>query len=359
MVKLFATQKVNTGRQIEWDFAKVFAIILMIITHYFAFCSFGSVNYGKITNTVFILTQCSAPIFMFAMGIGMAYTRHDSPKEFIVRGIKLLLLGLIINTMYFLSNYAAGVPLEYSLLSFLANDILQFAGLSFILVGIFKWYNVNSIKIFIISLGFSLIASYSPDFTFSNMYLNQFLGNFIGTQGMKIVSCFPIINWFIIPVCGMLFGENLITCNDKDELYTRIIKPTSTLTFIMLIVGLIFLEDMFSVTGGTVPEKLNYLHAPLSDMVILIIVSLFIGSLFYFVAKKSSPAVIDFIRRTSNNVTVIYIIQWALILFLTYINYFLHVETNLGIAIAVLAFIIITSIILGEGYMKIKRYFLH
>ena len=329
----------------------------MIITHYFAFCSFGSVNYGKITNTVFILTQCSAPIFMFAMGIGMAYTRHDSPKEFIVRGIKLLLLGLIINTMYFLSNYAAGVPLEYSLLSFLANDILQFAGLSFILVGIFKWYNVNSIKIFIISIGFSLIASYSPDFTFSNMYLNQFLGNFIGTQGMKIVSCFPIINWFIIPVCGMLFGENLITCNDKDELYTRIIKPTSTLTFIMLIVGFITLEGMFSVTGGTVPQKLKYLHASLPDIVILIIVSLFIGSLFYFVAKKSSPAVIDFIRRTSNNVTVIYIIQWALILFLTYINYFLHVETNLGIAIAVLAFIIITSIILGEGYMKIKRHF--
>ena len=108
MVKLFATQKVNAGRQIEWDFAKVFAIILMIITHYFAFCSFGSVDYGKITEIVFIFTQCSAPIFMFAMGIGMAYTRHDSPREFIVRGIKLLLLGLIINTMYFLSNYAAG-----------------------------------------------------------------------------------------------------------------------------------------------------------------------------------------------------------------------------------------------------------
>ena len=359
MVKLFATQKVNTGRQIEWDFAKVFAIILMIITHYFAFCSFGSVNYGKITNTVFILTQCSAPIFMFAMGIGMAYTRHDSPKEFIVRGIKLLLLGLIINTMYFLSNYAAGVPLEYSLLSFLANDILQFAGLSFILVGIFKWYNVRTIKIFIVSIGFSLIASYSPDLTFSNIYLNQLLGHFIGTYGMNNVSCFPILNWFIIPVCGMLFGENLITCNDKDELYTRIIKPTSTLTFIMLIVGLITMKGMFSVTGGTVPEKLNYLHASLPDIVILIIVSLFIGSLFYFIAKKSSPAVIDFIRRTSNNVTVIYIIQWALILFLTYINQFLHVKTNLGIAIAVLAFIIITSIILSEGYMKVKRHFLH
>lgn len=193
----------------------------------------------------------------------------------------------------------------------IANDILQFAGLSFILVGIFKWYNVRTIKIFIVSIGFSLIASYSPDLTFSNIYLNQLLGHFIGTYGMNNVSCFPILNWFIIPVCGMFFGENLITCNDKDELYTKIIKPTSTLTFIMLIVGLITMNGMFSVTGGTVPEKLNYLHASLPDIVILIIVSLFIGSLFYFVAKKSSPAVIDFIRRTINNVTVIYIIQWG------------------------------------------------
>jgi len=28
---------------------------------------------------------------MFAMGIGMVYTRHDSSKEFVIRGIKLLL----------------------------------------------------------------------------------------------------------------------------------------------------------------------------------------------------------------------------------------------------------------------------
>ncbi len=358
MGKLFSTQRVNTGRQIEWDFAKVFAIILMIVTHYFAFCSFGNVDYGKTTDAMFILTQCSAPIFMFAMGIGMAYTRHDSPREFIVRGIKLLLLGLIVNIMYFLSNYSAGVPLEYSLLSLLANDILQFAGLSFMLIGIFKRFNVRSIKIFIVSIGFSLVATYFTDFTFSNIYVNQFLGNILETHGQNIVSCFPLLNWFIIPVCGMLFGEDLIRCNDKDELYSRIIRPTHSLTIILVIVGFITLEGMFSVTGGTVPEKLEYLHASTPDIIILIIVTLFIGSLFYFLSKRTSPAVIDFIKKSSANVTVIYIIQWALILFLTYINQFLQVETNLGIAIAVLALIIIASFILSDAYMKVKRHFL-
>lgn len=50
--------------------------------------------------------------------------------------------------MYFLSNYSAGVPLEYSLLSFLANDILQFAGITFIVVGIF----IVSYQTFIINV---------------------------------------------------------------------------------------------------------------------------------------------------------------------------------------------------------------
>ena len=167
-------EKVNSGRQIEWDFAKVFAIILMIMVHFFAFCTFGTLDYGYLNKYIFILLQCSAPIFMFAMGIGMIYTRHDSSKEFIRRGIVLLTVGLIINTMYFLSNYSAGVPLKYSLLSFLANDILQFAGLTFILIGIFKKFNISTLNMMIISIFFSTIVSYLPDFTFSNIYLTNF-----------------------------------------------------------------------------------------------------------------------------------------------------------------------------------------
>ena len=126
--------------------------------------------------------------------------RHDSSKEFVIRGIKLLLLGLICTTMYFLSNYSTGVPLEYSLLSFLANDILQFAGITFIVVGIFKKFNISHIQILLIAILSSLIVSYHPDITLHNMYLNQFLGNFIETTGQNIVSCFPFLNWY--PACS-------------------------------------------------------------------------------------------------------------------------------------------------------------
>lgn len=327
----------------------------MITVHYMAFCSFGILDYGIFTEYIFIIFQVSAPIFMFAMGIGMVYTRHDSAREFIIRGIKLLGLGLIVNTMYFLSNYGAGVPLEYSLLSFLANDILQFAGLAFIIIGIFKKMGLPTLKMFIISIFLSLISTLVGDLTLSNMYLNQLVGNIIGTVGQSIVSCFPLMSWLVVPVCGMMFGENLIKCNDKEELYTRLHRPAGITSLILLIIGYITREGMFSTVGGTVPEKIEYLHASNSDIIILIFSVMFIVSILYFLTKRLSPKQEEFIVKTSKNVTIIYLIQWAIILLLGYINnQYLHIETNLLIAIVVWVFIILATLGLADLYVKIR-----
>ena len=356
MGKFFSNTGINDGRQIEWDYAKVFAIFAMIFVHFLAFCTFSKIDYGYVEEYLFILTQSSAPIFMFAMGIGMVYTRHDSVREFVVRGIKLLLLGFIINTMYFLSNYSSGVPLEYSLLSFLANDILQFAGIAFIMVGIFKKLNLSNTQILLVGILLSLIVSYHPDVTLHNMYLNQFLGNFIETSGQNIVSCFPFLNWFIIPAAGMLFGNDLRRCRDKDKLYKLILRYTSITAVILLILGFITREGIFAVTGGTVPEKLSYLHLSMQDIILLIVIILLAGSIFYFISKKASPKINNFITRTSKNVTSIYLIQWALILSLTYINQFVDVESSMILRIILFLAVIILSIIMAEGFEKIKRH---
>ncbi|MBQ6512488.1 hypothetical protein [Methanobrevibacter sp.] len=246
--------------------------------------------------------------------------------------------------------------MEYALLSFLANDILQFAGITFILMGIFKKLNMRTIEIFIISILLSLIATYTPDFTIANMYLNQLLGHFFETIGDYIVSCFPLFNWLVLPVCGMLFGENLIRCNNKEKLYKKIFEVSGLMALIMVIIGFLSLRGMFSVTGGTVPEKLAYLHISIPDIFILIIIALFITSIFYFISKKCSSTINNLVKRTSGNVTIIYIIQWILILSLTYLYPYLFIETNLFIAIAVLLLIIIASVVLAEIYVKLKNY---
>lgn len=353
MFSIFDNKNINSGRQIEWDYAKVFSMVIMIIIHFFAFCTFGILDYKEI-DLMFIFLQFSAPIFMYAMGIGMMYTRHDSPREFIIRGIKLLLTGLIINTMYFLSNYGAGVPLQYSLLSFLANDILQFAGLSFIVIGIFKKFNLSLVEMFLIAMVCSLVVTYHPDITVSNIYLNQFLGNFIETVGDYTVSCFPIVNWLIVPVSGMLTGSFLKRCRDKDEFYKRILRPTSIMVIILLFFGFLTLEGMFSTTGGTVPEKLEYLHIAFPDIAVLICEVLFFTSAFYFISKKTPKRLDDFVIKSSKNITIIYIIQWAIILGLTYINQFWMIETNLTIAFVTLIFILAATWLLSDLYVEIK-----
>lgn len=359
MSNLFSNNNVNSGRQIEWDYAKVFAIITMIFVHFLAFCSFSKIDYGYFEEYLFILTQSSAPIFMFAMGIGMVYTRHDSEKSFVIRGIKLLLLGLIINTMYFLSNYSAGIPLEYSLLSFLANDILQFAGITFIVVAIFKKFNLSHLQILLIALLLSLIVSYHPDITLHNMYLNQFLGNFIETTGQNIVSCFPFLNWFIIPAVGMLFGNDLKRCIDKDRLYKLILRYTSITTLVLLVLGFVTREGMFAITGGTVPEKLSYLHLSMQDIILLIVIILLVGSIFNFISKRATPKINKFIMRTSKNVTSIYLIQWALILSLTYINQFINVKSSMILRIITFLAVLILSILMAEVFEKIIEHMNH
>ncbi|MBE6488725.1 MAG: hypothetical protein E7Z86_08425 [Methanosphaera stadtmanae] len=111
---------------------------------------------------------------------------------------------------------------------------------------------------------------------------------------------------------------------------------------------------MFAITGGTVPEKLSYLYLSMQDIVLLIVIILLAGSLFYFISKKATPNINNLIKRISKNVTYIYLIQWALILSLTYIDQFIHVESNMLLRLITFLGIIILSILLAEGIEKIK-----
>ena len=89
---------------------------------------------------------------------------------------------------------------------------------------------------------------------------------------------------------------------------------------------------------------------------LLIVIILMVGSLFYFLSKKASPKINNFIKRTSKNVTSIYLIQWVLILFLTYINQFVDVESNIILRIITFLAVIVLSLLMAEAYEKIISY---
>ena len=351
---IFGSEKSNNERQFELDVSKFFAIIFMIMVHCFAFCSLCQIE-SVYLQYLLIFLQCSAPLFMFAMGVGMVYTRHRSSREFVSRGIKLILMGFIINLIYFCYGCFLGVELEYCALSLIANDILQFAGLSFLLIGLFKRINLNLKQIFLISIILSIFGTFINHFEFSNMYLAQFLGHFIGTEGYKIVSCFPVLNWFVVPVVGMIFGNCLIRCTDKNLFYKKIFLRTFLLSLVFVAGGLITRYGMFSTTGGKVYEKLQYLHVTTPDVLIMLIFILFLISVFYFLLPFIPRKIEELIEITSKNVTNIYIIQWALLLLLINpLNKFFRIKPNHVFCVLIIFGLTMLSILLSEIYVKMK-----
>lgn len=146
---LFSDEKVNTGRQVELDIAKALSIIFMIFLHVFYVASAFNSSFDP--NFNFILMNLlgrpyATVIFMFCMGVGIVYSRHSQWNVMIKRGAKLFLLGILVNIFeFFIPHFVCGFllgkwdifPIADGLLLFCV-DILAFAGLSFIIMGILR-----------------------------------------------------------------------------------------------------------------------------------------------------------------------------------------------------------------------------
>lgn len=352
---LFSKDRVNSSRQIEWDYVKFIAILIMIFYHSVSYCDLTQGYDPNITLLVLTFLSFLAPSFMVSMGITMNYSRKQAPEDYIRRGIKILLAGLLINILYFLSDFGAGLGLYYSGLSLLSNDILQLAGFTFILVGIFKKLGLNNKHIFLVSVVFAIIGSIFRGYTSDNLYLIQILGQFVGTYGFNVVSAFPLLNWFIVPAGGLLLGDYLIRCEDKNQLYKKLIIPFILITAIVMIIGLTTGLGCFAIKGGLIDNRLAFFHCTIFDSIFYIIVSLTFAFICYYFNKVIKNRFDTPIKLLVNNILPIYVSQWILILLLIYINQFLQIQSNAIITTVVLIGIIVISIIMAETYSRIKR----
>ena len=108
---LFSDEKVNTGRQVELDIAKGLAIIFMIFLHTImvvsAYNASLSPNYNFAFSNV-LGRPFAAIVFMFCMGVGVVYSRHSQWDTMVKRGVKLYLLGVLVNVFeFFIPHFLA------------------------------------------------------------------------------------------------------------------------------------------------------------------------------------------------------------------------------------------------------------
>lgn len=305
-------------RIFEVDAVKFFAIFYMICEHVYE--RFGSFDLtGTLPDTVYrnIVEFCggplSAPVFMFCMGIGMICTRHDSPSDHIRRGIKLLITGYLLNlfrqTVPMLIAMALDIDTGFSLIGGLLNvDILPFAGMAFIAVGVMKKMKLKLSVMFIVSLLLQAAGIWAVKLKIRSVAVATFIGLLI--PGGDHVA-FPMSLWLIYPVSGMIFGRYLKQAEDGEKMYRKL-TAFSAVFFVSYSAALIFagydLRLIYSLYNSC-----YYNQTLLSFLWIVPLVVLSICIAHYLLNGIRQSVIGRFIVFCSMNLTMIYIIQWLLI----------------------------------------------
>ena len=221
---IFSKENVNMGHQPEIDYLKTLALGVMILSH---------MNEGYTLSYLYkrledLETVLSAASFMFPMGIGMKYSKHQEIKYYITRGISLLTLAQLFN--FFrdaLPNLIAwwttgdNVFIARALL-IIRGDILTFAGISYLFIALLKKMKLSDVSILIIGIIMNLISY--PLFRImkqpSNFLVSQFLGYFVMTNAE---SYFPLVGHFVFVALGNWLGGIYQKISNKDKFYNRIL----------------------------------------------------------------------------------------------------------------------------------------
>lgn len=353
---MFVKDEINNTRQLELDVAKAFAVIFMITVHVFDHMT--AMN-GKFLPKFVELLGCppAAGVFMLAMGVGMVYTRHNSPKEFAVRGVKLLIMGYVLNFFRetLLVWIASLLQIENSyenesLFSTLMTvDILQFAGAAFLITALLKKLNAKPWQIFTVAIIMHAVGNLCVGLFDNTPETVQYpLGVLLFTNDE---TAFPAFQWYIYPAVGICFGEVLKHVNDKDKFYLRM--------------EIFAISALFCVTVGCIRAKVSitdmfmtaeyYSQSLLTTLWCMSIVFLCIP-IYYIISKVLNKRAVTAVKYISSNVNTIYIIQWLVITYTIAIMEISDIElfdTAWGIPISLAVTII--CILICMAWNKIRK----
>ena len=283
--KIFSSEKVNTGRQREVDLLKAFSIIMMIVTHVIDETYIGYAVHTPFMVIDDILAQSvGAMSFMICMGIGVIYSRSASWDKYVRRGISLLMTGQLLNVIRYAVPGVIGFIItgeesarDWCMLVF-SCDILEFAGLFFICLGLFRYFRLKSSHIFIISVIANIIGTLLKLKINTGYYgIDQFIGMFVFTD---TESYFPFFHWLIYPAFGMLLGEVLQHVTDKKRFYGYCIIPTLIVWFVYFYIGIFVEQDVLKFYN----EWQSMAYVNIADVMFQLVINFSMLCIFYFLS---------------------------------------------------------------------------
>lgn len=300
----------KTKRILAFDFARGLAILLMIVIHVLTFYGSPEVQQGHFAKTIdLLLSWPSASVFVFLMGVLVAYSNSNNLSKGLQRAGLLFLLGYLLN--FLRETIPTWLSLEMGLVTYeqlgeytplnglLVVDILQFAAIAFSICMLLKhffnspfvWLSV-AVVIMFISPFFWDIKSGVP---FIDHILKLLWGNV--SQG----AIFPVFPWLAYPIMGMAFGYWFK--HSKDQRVT--FNQTLLAGFTLILVG--WLLTLTNVEYHTA-EHLR--HGPGMIIIITGFVFLWLWGCQFIINHCKRNVFFELMYFWSKHVTAMYFIHW-------------------------------------------------
>ena len=312
-------QIVNKGRQKELDWAKAFSILFMICIHCYEQISvidIETVPTGVFRNVMeFLAGPLAAPLFMFCMGIGIMYSRKNTPADMTKRGVKLLRDGYLLSFIKGTIPTAIAIYLGYAVPWTLADSlflvsILQFAAMAFFTIALMKKLKLPLPAMMAVALVLSVLGGQLAKLDLTDSWTQYLWGLFFNTND---VTTFPMFRWLYYPIFGMIFAYYLQRTNDKTRFYGTILPVSfaGTIAFSLIYTACGYDVRNMYMLAGRVYYHQSLLHHLFISMVILVAVSL-----CYFISLVVKNGVVNgAVAYLGKNLDIIYLVQWVIIIY--------------------------------------------
>ena len=290
------------------DLLKGLAFVLMVQVHImeqFALQDVYNSVAGKIS--LFLGGPFAAPLFLAVMGYFLAASKR-TPKGLVIRGLKLILLALLLNiglNFHLLIKIYSGQvnldPWKY----ILGADILFVAGLSIIIVSFLKKIFKEKAYLYVLlSAVIPCITYFIPESN-NHQGFTAYLGSFLWMR--TDWSYFPLVPWFSYPLIG--YGYYLVM-NGNYSAVNWLKERKMALMFILAAVLVITSYYPF----GVITRLHEYYHQGFLVFVWISVFLLFLVILLGIFEKEwGQTKSFLYLKWTGREVTAMYVIQWVII----------------------------------------------
>ena len=302
----------------------------------------------EMTHEVLLFSVCC---FVFLMGIFITLTGNKNLSLSIKRGVILFLAGYALN--FFRSSLPMWLSLEFGLVSqedlgdgnpiyeLLVVDILQFAGIAFIICSLLSHYLPNPKHWLVIALGLAFASPYAWDTHTGNAFVDEILKLLAGniTEG----AFFPQLPWLAYAISGMAFGHWMKQADDLNVFLKK--SAWFSLTTTLVGIGIIFTNVDYHI-GDSMRA------GPGAVIAISGFTALTIFLFNTIVEKVPHNPIFSFWYTWSKHITTIYVVHWLLLGWgLMYFGF--RSLSGTGFLVTLLALYVLTHY-LSTGWVKFK-----